>query len=185
MRWRVSYAALLAAAIIINLSSAATAATSANVAWGVDFGNMTYANTPCEKSPAKMRDGKYTYPALVATEGTDIDASIQQVSQGQVGGARLAVVVFQCAPPKGCYNEARAYLVNDSKAVQLGGKLASLYDGCPDPINWFHVRFTPTFLFADVHSQGDTWIVTTYRFTKGKLVEAFVQRHKLHTPIRP
>jgi hypothetical protein len=161
------------------------AAPSGNTAWGVDFGNMTYANTPCEASPAKMQNGKYTYPGLVTSEGTDIDASIQQVSQGQAGGAKLAVVVFQCAPPKGCYNEARTYRFVDSKPVQVGGRLASLYDGCPDPVNWFHVRFTPKFLFADVHSQGDTWIVTTYRFAGGKLIKAFVQRHKVHTPIRP
>src|SRR5438477_12541568 len=108
---RLGVAIFAAAAVMVQSS---TAAPSGNSAWGIDFGNMTYANTPCETSPAKMHNGKYTYPGLITTEGTDIDASIQQVSQGRVGAGKLAVVVFQCAPPKGCYNEARTYLVIDS-----------------------------------------------------------------------
>jgi hypothetical protein len=114
------------------------AAPSANSAWGVDFGNMTYANTPCETTPAKMHNGKYTYPGLVTSEGTDIDASIQQVSQGQV-----AIL----------------------SSIQSRYRAMAAWRRC--------------------YSQGDTWIVTTYRFANGKLIKAFLQLHKLHTPIRP
>ena len=171
--------AIIIAALLAIQPLALRGADSAK-AWGVDFKNMTYPNTSCGNGPAKMVDGRFHYSEQ--TSVTETDATIQQVTSGQLDGAKLAVIIFQCAPPKGCYNEARVYAVRDGKPVQIGGKLASLYDGCPDPVEWLHIRFTPKYLYADVRNQGDNWVVTTYRFSGSKLLKVFTQRHKLHVP---
>lgn len=168
-------ACALIAVVLQSAASGPVAAAGKFAAWGVDFGNRSYAKTPCNGTPATMHDGRYTYSEQVAV--TSIDASIQQVTPGNVSGSKLASVVWQCAPPKGCYNEVSLYSVSTGTPA-LMAKLGSLYDGCPDPDEWFRVRFTPKFVYADVRNQGNNWTVTTYALRGGKLAAVFVKHHK-------